>query len=156
MSSDDTASWHMILGNLSHLFHLNPCLSSLVLSPGCWVGLGVAAECPCLPLVQPLVPRGAVAGQQAGGDARLWVRPAAGTHCHPVALGSSRAINLDGLAQFQPANCSLPSRLGIPGHDSGVRKLLFAPSPKGCYTKGGLVLKMKPVLFRNLNLDLRM
>lgn len=48
-------------------------------------------------------------------------------------------------------NCTLPGRLHVPGEDSGV-EILFSPSPKQCYTKGGLVLKMKPVLFRTQNL----
>lgn len=79
MSSDDIASWHnlnktllsILLGNL---FHLNLCLSSLVLSPGSWcvpgMALGVAARLSLpAPGAAPCPHRTGLPGQEAGGGA---------------------------------------------------------------------------------------
>lgn len=107
MSSDDAPSWHnsnkillsMLLGNLSHL---NPSLIPWVLSAGCWVcardgcrGAPGAVPCPH--------GKGLPVEDSSSGWDPLWAPLLLVLIKHPVTLGSSRAINLNVLAKFQPA-----------------------------------------------------
>lgn len=164
MSSDDTASWHhlnkillsMLIGTVSHW---NACLPSLVVSPGSWVCAGAAFGRSSTVLVpMRAAPAGSTGGRwgcQALDQTRgglLCCLPSLSILWHLAAAGP---LTLMSWPSSSLPNCILPGGLNIPGEDSGVT-IALAPSPKQCYTKGGLVLEMKPVLFRNLNLDLRM